>query len=89
LTENSAEAYLAQVALNTAGDVLRRVAAMKRQGEVASLDETPELEVAASHVQKFSLPAALAERELIRILSRTGLDRYQLLEQELSNTTVR
>jgi DNA-directed RNA polymerase specialized sigma24 family protein len=72
VTENSAEAYLAQVALNTAGDVLRREAAMKRQGEVASIDETPELEVAGPRIQKFSLPAALAERELIRILARTG-----------------
>lgn len=74
--ENAAEAYIAQIAMHAAGDVLRREAARKRRGEgqAASLDESPDLLDVSPRAQTFSLPAGLVERELIRTLARAGGD---------------
>jgi RNA polymerase sigma factor (sigma-70 family) len=63
ICEQSARAYLAQIAINAAGDVLRREIAQKRHSEKTTLDE--------NHIEKFAfvLPEGLAERELLRLLA--------------------
>lgn len=71
-TATAAEAYLAQIAIHTTGDVLRREMASKRQGDAVAA-ELPEADAeVARRVEKFSLPERLAERELLRILAREG-----------------
>jgi DNA-directed RNA polymerase specialized sigma24 family protein len=69
ITERAAKAYLAQIALNSAGDILRRETAKKRQSALTSLEEDHLEQDARRRNVKFSLPEGLAERELLKILA--------------------
>lgn len=70
VTERSAEAYLAQIAINITGDELRREMARKRRVKTDSFEETHLADAAPWHAEQFTLPEGLAERELIRLLAR-------------------
>jgi DNA-directed RNA polymerase specialized sigma subunit, sigma24 homolog len=69
ICEQSARAYLAQIAINAAGDVLRREIAQKRQSEKTTLDETYVEDEVWNKRHHFALPEGLAERELLRLLA--------------------
>jgi RNA polymerase sigma factor (sigma-70 family) len=69
ITERAAKAYLAQIALNSSGDILRREIAKKRQSAVTSLEEDHLEQDAKRRKVKFSLPEGLAERELLKLLA--------------------
>ena len=69
VTERSAKAYLAQIALNSSGDILRREIAKKRQSAHSPLDESLQEQAGKHRHMKFSLPEGLAERELLKLLA--------------------
>lgn len=72
--ENAAEAYIAQIAMNTVSDVLKREMAWKRYGDksATSLDEIPSLLNDTRYQETISFPVGLIERDLIRILIHSG-----------------
>lgn len=69
ICEQSARAYLAQIAINATGDILRREIAQKRQSEKTSLDESHLEQESWNRRFAFSLPEGLAEREMLRLLA--------------------
>ena len=69
ISEQSARAYLAQIAINAASDVLRREIAQKRLSERRMLDESYFEEETWNRRLAFALPEGLAERELLRVLA--------------------